>query len=374
MFYRIYWPKFTLLLTRHRLERSMILNSIDTQFTLHDTGEISWQKDLTNPMPGEIVASIQKGDDILMPRCTLVESDVVQNENQEAVKQFIDGWLERHVATVLEPLFALKNVDDIPRGPAQNIAKLIVAGMGTIDRSILQSHISEMDEEQRNSLRSKKIRFGPLIVYLPALNKPAAVRLRAMLLSLWQDKELPAVVPNDGIVSYAIDTANIDPNYYQAIGYPVYGPRSIRVDMLDRVICAVYDSAKEGKFQAQHQMAEWLGSNIDDLYAILTAMGHKKIEDETPVEKNIVDDESETKDETTEEKPKETKPELAMFWLKRGKAIDSNTSKKPFKKSDKKKSNKKDFKKKEPRKRIYTAEAKTDPADSPFAILGQLKK
>ena len=363
-------------MARHRLEQGMILNSIDTQFTLSDTGEISWQKDLTNPMPGEVVASIQKGDDILAPQCTLIGNETINNEDQTAVKQFIDAWLERHIATVLEPLFALKNVDDIPRGPAQNIAKLIVAGMGTVDRSILQSHISDMDEEQRNSLRSKKIRFGPLIVYLPALNRPAAVRLRAMLLSLWQDKKLPAVVPNDGIVSYAVDTKDIDPSYYQAIGYPVYGPRSIRVDMLDRVICAVYDSAKEGKFQAQHQMAEWLGSNIDDLYAILTAMGHKKIADEKPIAEETTEDQTIEQSSDTEiaEEKKETKPELAMFWLKRGKAIDSNKEKKSFKKSDKKKFNKKDFKKKKPRERIYTAEAKSNPADSPFAVLEQLKK
>ena len=63
-----------------------------------------------------------------------------------------------------------------------------------------------------------------------------------------------------------------------------------------------------------------------------------------------------------------------MFWLKRGKAIDSNKEKKSFKKSDKKKFNKKDFKKKKPRERIYTAEAKSNPADSPFAVLEQLKK
>lgn len=362
----------------------MILNSIDTQFALSETGEISWQKDLTNPMPGEVVANIQKGNDILAPQCAVIENDITSNEDQTTLKQFIDAWLERHVANVLEPLFALKS-DDIPNGAPKDIANVIVDGMGTVQRADLEGFITQMDEEQRNSLRSKKIRFGPLIVYLPALNKPAAVRLRAMLLSLWQDKELPATVPNDGIVSYTIDPKDIDPNYYQAIGYPVYGPRSIRVDMLDRVICAVYDSAKEGKFQAQHQMAEWLGSNIEDLYAILTAMGHKKIEGEKPAEEEIEKNEAaeQSSDTGTEEEKKETKPELATFWLKRGKAIDSGKGKKSFKKSDKKKSfsnsnkkksNKKDFKKKEPRDRVYTAEAKTDPAESPFAILEQLKK
>ena len=75
---------------------------------------------------------------------------------------------------------------------------------------------------------------------------------------------LPAEVPADGIVSFSIKDKDVDADYYRAIGYPVYGPRAMRVDMLDRVVCAVYDGAKDGKFMAQHQMAEWLGSNIED--------------------------------------------------------------------------------------------------------------
>jgi ATP-dependent RNA helicase SUPV3L1/SUV3 len=115
------------------------------------------------------------------------------------------------------------------------------------------------------------------LVFLPALNKPAGVKLRGLLYALWNDKPLPPPLPRDGVVSQKVDeSANRD--FYRAIGYPVYGPRAIRIDMLDRVISAVYDNAKDGKFQAQHKMAEWLGCQIDDLYGVLTAMGHRKIE------------------------------------------------------------------------------------------------
>jgi ATP-dependent RNA helicase SUPV3L1/SUV3 len=198
----------------------------------------------------------------------------------------------------------------------------------------------------------------------------------------------------------------VDPDYYRAIGYPVYGPRAIRVDMLDRVICSIYDSADQGKFKAQHQMAEWLGCNIPDLYAVLEAMGHQKIYD--PADQPVVEANAETPAPATEaaiEKKSETaaadkteenqenkktpqvKPELATFRLKRGKAgakqsADRPAQKKSFdKKSFDKKDNKKSFKKK-PKKtdrpnekegRIYTAEPKAKPEDSPFAILEQLK-
>lgn len=358
----------------------MILNSIDTQFTLSDAGEISWQQDMTNPMAGDPVAQIQKGDSTLAPACILLETDILKDTDKDAVKLHIETWLHNHIKTVLEPLFLLQ-AEDIPEGKPREVCAKIIEGMGTVLRSDLQDLISEMSEEERDSLRSKKIRFGPLIVYLPLLNKPAAVRLRAMLLTLSQGKDLPATVPADGIVSYSIDGQDVDTDYYRAIGYPVYGPRSIRVDMLDRVICAVYDTAKEGKFQAQHQMAEWLGSNIDDLYLILSAMGHKKIEpkiEEATEEENTTDAKStEEPKEAPEEEKKETKPELATFWLKRGKASDN---KKPSRnRNDQKKvksfksKKKKSSEKKQPRERVYTAEAKVDPADSPFAILEQLK-
>jgi ATP-dependent RNA helicase SUPV3L1/SUV3 len=342
----------------------------------------------------------------------LVECDAVAEQDKETVLKFTQEWLGRYVREALEPLFKLQD-DDIADGAATQIAQKLHDALGILPREDLQELIGQMAEEERATLRSKKIRFGPLIVYLPELNKPAAVRLRAMLLSLWDEKELPAQAPPDGIVSFSVEGKDIDPSYYRAIGYPVYGPRSMRVDMLDRVICAVYDTAKEGKFQAQHQMAEWLGSNIADLYAILEAMGHKKIYDpadaikteeasaentpsekeegavnpsEPSIEEASAQSAAKSEVQAAVEKPKEIlKPELATFVLKRGKAIQGTNqapaSSRPNKKfsdknfsSDKKKFNKKkSTPKKQPQQRIYKAEVESNPEDSPFAILSQLK-
>lgn len=371
----------------------MILNSLDKQLTLSADGQIAWQKDLTNPLPGVVVAEIKKGQEVLRPVCSLVDSPATEGEDKDTVQVFINDWLLRYLGTALEPLFKL-NQDDIPDGAPKEIATKIFSALGVMQRSELEDLIAQMDEEKRATLRSKKIRFGPLLVYLPELNKPAAVKLRALLLSLWEDKDLPAEVPADGIVSFSVVEKKLDAKYYQSIGYPIYGPRSIRVDMLDRVICAVYDTAKDGKFMAQHQMAEWLGSNIADLYAVLEAMGHTKIHD--PAD-DVVSEETSAVDipavetEVPQEPKPLAKPELATFRLKKGKAVDklqdnkSSTPKKYSKpnkfantdfKSEKKKfkpDNKKSDNKKPQRDRVYIAEAKSNPEDSPFAILQQLK-
>ncbi len=365
----------------------MIINSIDKQIVLAEDGQIMWQKDLTDPRPGQVFAKIQKGDDVLNPTCKFIDSDILKDQDADAVLKFTQDWLGRHIKTVLEPLFRLKE-DDIAEGAPKEIAQRIYDGLGILPREELQDLIGQMSEEGRNTLRSKKIRFGPIIVYLPELNKPAGVAMQALLLSLWQDKNLPAEKPAEGIVSFSVANKNIDPDYYRSIGYPVFGPRSIRVDMLDRVICAVYDGADKGKFKAQHQMAEWLGCNIADLYAVLEAMGHRKIHDpadeaikEEPAaeEKAAVAADNRGVEKQQESRKQDAKPELATFVLKAGnKAKSSVCSKETTKFKDNKFSSKpKKFVKKKTQKpqgqRVYKAEVETKPEDSPFAILGQLK-
>jgi ATP-dependent RNA helicase SUPV3L1/SUV3 len=400
----------------------MILKAEDKQFKLADDGQILWQADATNPLPGAPVGRIKKGDLLLKPRAEAIDSNLLDGQDKNAIQEKLQDWLERHVHFTLEPLFKLTGGDDLT-AQARGIAFQLQEALGILPRSALEDLIAGLDEEGRKALRARKVRMGPLLVFLPELNKPAAVRLRGVLLTLWQGKELPAELPKDGIVSFTVVDKNLDADYYRSIGYPIYGPRSIRVDMLDRVVCAVYDGAKDGKFQAQHKMAEWLGSNILDLYAVLEAMGHKIIHDPSlekakeeevsaasPAEpvateqpEAVAPATEEGKQEAEAAKPVAVKPELATFRLKRGKANEEAKPREPrkFEKKfdkDKKENNfgkdkkpynerkkdEKSFKKKDggrPKReerdngredRVYSSNpAKFE--DSPFAVLQNLK-
>jgi len=436
---------------------SMILKAEDKQFKLADDGQILWQQDATNPLPGDPVARIHKGDLLLKPRVEVSDSNLLDGQDKNAIAEKLQDWLDRHIHFTLEPLFRLTGGEDLT-AQASGIAFQLQEALGILPRASIEDLIAGLDENGRKALRNRKVRMGPLLVFLPDLNKPVAVRLRAMLLTLWQGKELPAELPKDGIVSFSVEGKNIDADYYRSIGYPVYGPRSIRVDMLDRVVCAVYDSAKDGKFQAQHKMAEWLGSNILDLYAVLESMGHKIIHD--PAAEKAADgvapkgavspamealeaivpvQADDTAAKGTEQRgftepsvndlagsqptlnampvaeqsqnpagadgvphgagatevsaqvtpvADKSKPELATFRLKRGKANAENKprertfvkkDKKPdAKQADGKPRDKKPFKKRDDkpkhddRERVYSAPAKVV-ADSPFAILQQMK-
>ena len=402
-----------------------MLTAENKQFKLTDEGVILFQTDPTNPLPGKPVGKVEKGASITEPVVKVEGEGVPADADKDAVKAKLEKWIKDHVFEVLNPLMVLKDEEEIP-APARQIADKVYDAFGILPREELEELIGQLDETGRAALRQRKVRLGPVLVFLPMLNKPAAVRLRALLWQLWSDKPLPAPVPHDGITSISVDKENADATYYRAIGYPLYAGRAIRVDMLDRIISAVYDSADKGVFKAKHEMAEWLGCPIADLYDVLEAMGHKKIHDpadetaETKTESTTADEpkaeEAHAEDKpakpsapqgdlfsapaeptaaTTEEKTTEqasetksepatqVKPELATFRLRKGKAYGGG-QKKPFRKFDEKKGeNKKPFKKKKPqhgnkdrgekRERIVSAPAKKV-EDSPFAVLKELKQ
>jgi ATP-dependent RNA helicase SUPV3L1/SUV3 len=331
----------------------MILSSQPKQLRLQDDGQILWQQDASNPLPGAPVARIVKGESALKPKVEALESLGLEGENKAAVELAISVWLDQHITASLGPLVNLTKEEESFQGPAKEIAQKVYEGFGIIQRSDIETQIAALDPEARKALRQRHIRLGPVLVFMPDLTRPAAVRLRAVLWWVWNDKTMPAPVPKDGVVSVIVDEAQIDPVFQRAIGYPVYGGRAIRVDMLDRLISAIYDNAKAGSFKATHTMAEWLGSPIPDLYKVLEAMGHKKTHD--PAEQSKVEEAAAAESAPVAEAPvAETpapeavpaaeagepvapapvavaaaKPDLATFRLKRGKASEAERPRAP---------------------------------------------
>lgn len=368
-----------------------MLNAKPEQFKLNDEGQILYQEKLGNPLPGVAVATLRKGESVLQPALEMIERD-------EKAQEFLQGWLKAHIETVLEPLIALHNDAELS-SPVKDIAETVYDALGIVPREKLEDLIAQLDTETRRTLRAKRIRLGPVLVFQPDLNKPAAVRLRGILWSLFNGKPLPAPLPNDGVVSFKIEPESVDREFHQVIGYPVYGPRAIRIDMLDRVINSIYEQAEGGKFKAQHEMAEWFGCPIQDLYDILAAMGHtktydpleeaakaeeEKLEASTPQDEapaaeqqpaeNEVKVEDKVEEKSEEAKPEQQeKPELATFRLKKGKAFQKSGGGKPQKKDKPQKPKGKRNKKSNKQPKVMSAEAKVNPEDNPFAVLQQLK-
>lgn len=315
-----------------------MLDTTTGHFSLQDNGQICWQPLANNPLPGDVVATLAKGATLLAPVVKLADTDEVGGTDRNALQDQIETWLAAHIKTVLAPLFALTADEESLQGTARGIGFQLFENLGVMHRNDLGDLITGLTPETRAGLRKLGVRMGPILVFLPALVKPAAIKMRASLWALWHDRVLPMHRPADGRVSEVItEDTHADRNFYRMIGYPIFGPRACRIDMLDRVITDVYDSAKDGIFEAKHQYAEWLGANLDDLHAILSAMGHRRLHDKpadetaeaavpevtvepAPVAEDAPAAEGETP--ATESKPAKPTVPLVKFMLKRGSMAD----------------------------------------------------
>ena len=347
----------------------------DGRYSLSPKGEIFWQENATNPLPGVLVGAIQKGDTPLTPLA--VASAVKQTKD-------VQTWLDIHVREVLAPIFALKETEGEGQltGAAAQIGDALYDNMGVIHRSEIEQFVPGLTPELRAPIRRKRIKMGPILVFLLDLMKPAAVNLRALLWGVWNEKPLPMETPADGRVSVSVDVDSVDRHFYRSIGYPVFGNKAIRIDMLDRVVTDIYDSAKEWQFQAKHQYAEWLGCNIEDLYGVLSSMGHVKIEETS--QSALAENESDkatliedSKDGEEERSVAEVKPTLATFKLKKGKISSRPGAHAPKTKAkpDYKRKPKGKAKPKATGAKTFTSKPKAAEMDdnNPFAILQQLK-
>jgi len=301
-------------------EIALILKATDEQFTLSPNGELLWQDKVGSPLPGAPVATLSKSEAILAPSVTPIDGAVALAGVDAAEAQAVlERAVTAQIAKILEPLVALKTAGDVDgvTDSVRGIYDDVYAALGILPREALASHIAGLDTDTRRFVRQAGIKLGPVLVFMPALNKPAAVKLRALLWAIYNDKPLPVITPRDGVVSQKPEDENPDPAFYQAIGYPLYGARAVRIDMLDRVISAVYDSA--------------------------------------------------------------VKPELATFRLKRGKANQSaqaprapKADKKP--KKDRSEKRKQQKNRADNKRRVMSAGTfQAKPEDSPFAALADLK-
>lgn len=356
--------------------------AFDGRYSLADNGEVFWQENVTNPLPGVRVGKIAKGQSVLSP-AVIADDSARQAE--------VEAWLQFHLRDILAVLFALTETEgeNILEGAAKEIGAVVFDHLGVVHRSEIEKFVPELTSEHRTALRRKRLKMGPVLVFMPDLVKPAAINLRGLLWGVWNGKALPMDKPADGRVSVTINPETVDRHYYRSIGYPVFGPKAIRIDMLDRVITDIYDSAKDWQFQAKHQYAEWLGCNIEDLYAVLESMGHYRIKSQPaqktePAEENtaeIVTTAEEKTDDQAEKNPEKNaeKPELSFFKLKKGKISERPKSFKPVKKIEDKKPVRAPKPKAKPKDNgprvisVGLSKGERNDDDSPFAILKQLQ-
>jgi ATP-dependent RNA helicase SUPV3L1/SUV3 len=184
-------------------------------------------------------------------------------------------WTRGHVRERLAPLFRLTEAE-LP-GPGRGHPLQLGEALGALPRAQVESLIPGLAKEQRAALARLGVRLGFSQVFLPALVKPRAVALRALLWNVRHGGR-GTQVPPPGRVSVPVDPACHPPEFLEALGYARVGPRAVRVDILDRLEKLLMERGKQGPLRDTAELAQLLGAPPADMDGVLRALGYRPTE------------------------------------------------------------------------------------------------
>jgi len=240
--------------------------------TLEPDGVIRWQQ---HP-----VGRLSPGTTVLTPAVTPLHDDLLDQAQAARVRQ----RLERHAAEViaerLAPLVRLAapeqgtgSLESAQAGLVRGLAFQVVEGLGVVPKATVATLLAGLDRAGRQQLQRLGLRLGWSRVYLAPLLKPRAIELRALLWAVSARRLLPAPLPPPGRISFVVADAPWPAAYHEAIGYPVVGPRAIRLDLLDRFERELARLNHAGPVVPSPALAAIIGAREAELGAIFTGLG-----------------------------------------------------------------------------------------------------
>jgi ATP-dependent RNA helicase SUPV3L1/SUV3 len=156
------------------------------------------------------------------------------------------AWSRDLVSHLLAPLHAGHGEHAGTLSPAaRGIVYQLEQGLGTIETAPAAAQLRDLRAEDRAALRKLGVRVGRHVVFVPALLGADAIAARVALCNA----QLPAgrglAAPRPGAPSLATDE-DLPPAIYASIGYPAFGARAIRADLVDGIAARLSGGARAG--------------------------------------------------------------------------------------------------------------------------------
>ena len=232
----------------------------DDDLALDDHGRVLWR--------GQAVARLTAGHARLTPQVDLLPSDLLEPAQRDRLHKRLSAF----AAAAIETAFArLRPPAEGMSGAGRGLMHQLAENLGSLPRPQARAQVAALTGEDRRLLARHDIRLGHHSVFVPALLKPAAQRLRGLLWAVHAGQSPPAVPP--GRVSLAAH--GLPDGFLAAIGYHVAGPLALRVDMLERVdaeLRALARAHPDG-FPLPPRLTSQLAAKPEQCAAALIALG-----------------------------------------------------------------------------------------------------
>ncbi len=239
-----------------------LVGAPDEEFALGRDGLIQWR--------GAEVARIGAGDDLLRPRVQVLRNELIDGAQGERVRSRLAAWLEHELRRRLRPLYRLMEAElgSAVRGLAFQLAE----GLGSMPRRPAAAQVRALTRADRQALSRHGVRIGLESIYLSALLKPQALRLRAILWAARHGGAAPLFPAKDEGV---LTAAEAPMEFWAAIGYRPLGPKAIRIDRLEALARVLRKLAGQGEFAETAELRDLAGCEAAAFEAVLGALGYR---------------------------------------------------------------------------------------------------
>jgi ATP-dependent RNA helicase SUPV3L1/SUV3 len=233
-----------------------LLAEPDSAFTLRPDGTLLWRD-----VP---VARLKRGAHELRPNLHPLPSEFLDGSQREAVRLRLVRMVEAHLHTELAPLFAARDAARAEPTLRGALHELIEAG-GVVPGA------RTVSPEARAGLKRLGVRAGRHALYLPALLKPRAMQLRALLWSLATGRAAPQL-PRPGLVSVPLPEG-WPPGFALRMGWVETGPVLLRLDVAERVAAELTWETRRRPAALPAGLCSRLSLRAEWLPAVLRALG-----------------------------------------------------------------------------------------------------
>ncbi|RAU21770.1 disulfide oxidoreductase [Paramagnetospirillum kuznetsovii] len=219
---------------------------------------------------GEPVARLAAGADLLRPQVDVPDSELLDTPARQGLRRRLHEAAAALIARDLGPLLTLR---DAPlTGAARGLAHQLAQGLGSLPLAEAAAQVNALTPTDRAALTRLGVRFGTESLFLPALLKPSAQVLRALL---WSVAHGAAPMAPPGARPAVPADAPRPVGFYEAVGYRVVRGVAVRLDILERFAAEARARARAGEAEPSPLMGSLLGLGPDRVKAVRDGLARR---------------------------------------------------------------------------------------------------
>jgi ATP-dependent RNA helicase SUPV3L1/SUV3 len=237
-------------------------------------------------------------------------SDEEESEEPEAVAATEDVPATAEAAPAADvPLYASPL-----QGSSRGLAFQIYENLGSVSRQAATRELRAISQADRGPLRRLGVRFGAFSIFMPALVKPSAAKLKALLWAVHQGMSDVPPPPGAGLTSLPADP-NVPGGFYEAAGFRLCGARAVRIDMLERLGEIIRNKGKNGQmpdtFPVSPDMMSVMGCGEEDLANVLRGLGFRETKVKNDAGEDVANWQQRVRRDERRTKPTPRKPDIS---------------------------------------------------------------